>query len=169
MLKPWHFAHLMQKADSSERALRLGKMKGRRRGWWRMRWLDGNTNSMEMSFSKLQKIIQDKDAWHAAIHGVTKNQIWLSNWTTKPTSPIAYWTPSNPGSSSSLVISWCLFKLFMGFLGKNIDVVAIPSSSGPYFVTNLHCDLPICLGWACTAWFIASLHYTSPFAMTNLW
>ena len=143
-----------------------GRQEGR--GQWRMRWLDGNTNSMEISFSKLQKIIKAKDAWHAAIHRVTENQT-TRDWPTTTTSPIAYWTPSNLGSSSSIVISFCLFKLFMGFLGKNTDVVAIPSSSGQYFVINLCCDLPICLGWACPAWFIASLHYTSPFAMTNLW
>jgi len=71
------------KANSLEKTLMLGKTEGRRRrGWQRMRWLDGITDSMHMNLSKLRKMVKDKETWHAAVHRVTKSQTWLSNWTT---------------------------------------------------------------------------------------
>ena len=116
-LRLQHFGHLMWRADSLEKTLMLGGIRGRRRrGRQRMRWLDGITDSMDVSLNELRELVMDREAWCAAIHGVSKSRTWLSDWTE------LNWTELNP------LHLLCSLYILHDYLGSSVQFSSVAQS-----------------------------------------
>ena len=145
MLKLQYFGYLMQATDSLEKTLMLGKIEGwRRRGQQRMRWLDVITDFMDMSLSKLQKLVKDREAWHAAVYRVTKNRTRLSNWTELNWNPIKSVIEKPLKSMSNKTAEPCTLITAAGvcgpqYLSRWITLCLYSLKQGKHYLEKLKC------------------------------
>ena len=167
-LKLQYFGHLMQRANSLEKTLILGKIEGKRRGQQRMRWLDSITNSMDMSLSKLREIMKDMKAWRAAGHGVTKSQTWLSD-----TPSLIYKTKHRPPPNFlSFPHKWLAELLFPNKLWLSFSLSSRPPNFSPFQsepVYSIQYSVFLRRNWLQNNLWTAVWSCHPPFSLSHTW